>query len=135
MLSKRDPHPHPNDPQIQRLRSKNPRREEPPKRIARPPQRVDNLGPVPTYVADGRVRQLAVPFILDLSDLAVLDENVDRAVHQLLHADAFHFVEVAQVEGNGVAGAGDEVGFALDFAEGGLEAVLLCAVKSAVVDW
>ena len=51
--------------------------------------------------------------------------NIDLRVHDLLHAQLWHFVLGGEVHGDRVAGAGHLVGFTLDV-EGGFEAVPLC---------
>ena len=120
-------HPHPH---VQGLPNEHCRRVNPPKPVVGPPHGIDDIRPVPTYVADGRVGKLAVPLVLDQSDLAILDMDVDLAVDQLLLTDALDLVEVAEVEGDGVAGARHQVGLALDLGEGGLETVLWLCVSS-----
>lgn len=97
----------------------------PAKTVVRPEVWVESVKAVVfAYICDAGVGQLAVPLVLDASDLAVLVEDVDLAVDGGLFADALDFVESAHVQLNGVAGGEDAVGFALDLGEGALQAVL-----------
>jgi len=56
-------------------------------------------------------------------------EDVDLAGDGGLFADALDLVQRGHVQLDGVAGGGDAVVFALDFGEGGLEAVLWVSVR------
>lgn len=90
-----------------------------------PPPRAYEV--VDTHILEGAVRELAVPFVLDLCDLArrLVVEDVDFAVDGLLFPDALDDVARTQVHGDGVTAGGDFVVEALDFGEGGLQAVPL----------
>ena len=59
--------------------------------------------------------------------------DVYDIVNDLLFADAFDLVSVAEVHGNWVAGGGNIEGQALNFGEGGLEAVPLSLVLFAAL--
>lgn len=99
--------------------------EEPAEAVARPEERVQHIEAVVfAYICDAGVGEIAVPLVLDLGDLAAFVEDVDFAGDGGLFADALDFVEGGHVQLDGVAGGGDAVGFALDFGEGGLQAVL-----------
>ena len=86
---------------------------------------VDGVCPGSAYICDARVRQLAVPLVLDARDQAALVEDVDLAGDGRFLADALDLVHGRHVHLDRVAGRGDTVGFALDFGEGGLQAVLV----------
>ncbi len=90
-----------------------------------PPPRVHEL--VDTHILEGAIRELAIPFVLDLCDLArrLVIEDVDLAVDGLLFPDALYDVAGTQVHGDGVAAGRDFVVETLDFGEGGLEAIPL----------
>jgi len=90
-----------------------------------PEERVDEVCPGLAYICDAGIGQLAIPLVLDAGDLAGLVEDVDLAGDCSLFAYALDFVKGRHVHLDGVAGGGDAVGFALDFGEGGLEAVLV----------
>jgi hypothetical protein len=93
--------------------------------VVGPKPRVDDVCPGLAYICDAGVRQLAVPLVLYLGDLAALVEDVDFAADGRLLAEALDFVHGRHVHFDRVAGRGDAVGFALDGGEGGLQAVLL----------
>ena len=111
--------PHPRVPR------KRPAPEQPALVIMQPPPRAYEV--VDTHILEGAVRELAVPFVLDLCDLArrLVVEDVDFAVDGLLFPDALDDVARTQVHGDGVTAGGDFVVEALDFGEGGLQAVPL----------
>ena len=108
-----------------RIPRERPAPEQPPLVIMNPPPRANNM--VDTHILEGAVRELAVPLVLDLCDLArrLVVEDVDLAVDGLLFADTLDDVTRAQVHGDRVAARGDFVVEALDFGEGGLQAVPL----------
>ena len=56
-----------------------------------------------TYVCDGALRELAVPLVLDLCDLAALVEDVDDRRDGLLHTNALDLVASLHGEADGVA--------------------------------
>ena len=62
-----------------------------------PPPRIDKL--INTHICDGAIRELAIPLVLNLCDLArhLVIEDVDLAVDGLLFANALHDVAGAQV--------------------------------------
>ena len=80
-----------------------------------PPPRIHNL--INTHILYGAIRQLAIPFILHLCDLArcLVIEDVDLAVDGLLFADALHHIAGTQVHANWVAAGSDFVMEAFDF--------------------
>jgi hypothetical protein len=103
---------------------KNQQRVTPAEPVVGPKPRVDGVCPGFAYICDAGVGQLAVPLVLDACDLAALVEDVDLAGDGRLLADALDLVHGRHVHLDRVAGRGDAVGFALDFGEGGLQAVL-----------
>ena len=111
--------PHPSIP------SERPTPEQPPLVIMQPPPRVRKL--IDTHILEGAIRELAVPLVLDLCDLTrrLVVEDIDLAVDGLLLADALDDVAGTQVHGDWVAAGCDFVVEALDFREGGLEAIPL----------
>ena len=103
-----------------------------------PPPGIDEL--IDTHILNGAVRELAVPLILNLCDLArrLVVEDVDLAVDGLLFANAFYDVAGTQVHRNWVTAGSDFVMQALDFRESGLEAIPLRFVLLATYgfgDW
>ena len=86
---------------------------------------------IETHILEGAIRQLAIPLVLDLCDLARLVEDVDLAVDGLLFADALDDVAGPQVHGDRVAAGRDFVVEALDFRKRGLQAVPLRFVSLA----
>lgn len=108
-----------------RIPRERPAPEQPPLVIMQPPPRAYEV--VDTHILEGAVRELAVPFVFDLCDLArrLIVEDVDFAVDGLLFANTLHDIACTQVHGDWVAAGGDFVVEALDFREGGLQAVPL----------
>lgn len=90
-----------------------------------PPPGVCKL--INTHILEGAVRQLAVPLVLNLCDLAcrLVVEDVDFAIDGLLFTNAFDDVTRTQVHGDWVATRSDFVVEALNLGEGSLEAVPL----------
>lgn len=90
-----------------------------------PPPRTQN--PLETYILKRTVRQLAVPLVLHLRDLArrfiVVDE--DLAVDDLLFVDTLDDVARAHVEADGVPSVRHFMVQPFDGGEGRLETVLL----------
>lgn len=82
---------------------------------------------IDTHILEGAVRELSIPLVLNLCDLArrLVIEDVDLAVDGLLFTDAFHDVASTQIHRNRVATGSDFVVEALDFREGSLETVPL----------
>ena len=80
-----------------------------------PPPGIHNL--INTHILYGAIRQLAIPFVLHLCDLArcLVIEDVDLAVDGLLFADALHHIAGTQVHANWVAAGSDFVMEAFDF--------------------
>ena len=80
-----------------------------------PPPGVCEL--IDTHILEGAVRELAVPLVLDLCNLArcLVVEDVDLAVDGLLFPDALYDVAGTQVHGDWVAAGSDFVVEALDF--------------------
>lgn len=78
--------PHPSIP------SEGPTPEQPPFVIMQPPPGVCKL--IDTYIHEGAIRELAIPLVLDLCDLAciLVVKDVDLAVNGLLFADALYDV-------------------------------------------
>ena len=111
--------PHPGIPR------QGPAPEQPSFVIMQPPPGIDKL--IDTHVLKGAIRELAIPLILDLCDLArrLVIENVDLAVNGLFFANAFYDVAGTQVHSNWVTAGSDFVMQALDLRESGLEAIPL----------
>lgn len=90
-----------------------------------PPPRTQNL--LETYILKRTVRQLAVPLVLHLRDLArrfiVVDE--DLAVDDLLFIDTLDDVAHAHVDADGVPSVRHFMVQSFDGGEGRLETVLL----------
>ena len=85
-----------------------------------------------THILEGAIRELAIPLIFDLCNLAhVINEDVDLAVNDLLFTDALYDVAGTQVHGDWVAGGSDFMMEALDLRKGSLEAVPLRFVSLA----
>lgn len=106
------------------IAEQNPTGKEPAERPVCPEKGIQDVAAIVAYICDAGVGKVAVPLVLDASDLAVLVEDVDLAGDGGLLADALDLVHCGHVQLDGVAGGGDAVVFALDFGEGGLEAVL-----------
>ena len=99
--------------------------EQPPFVIMQPPPGIDKL--IDTHILKGAVRELAIPLILNLCDLArrLVVEDVDLAVDGLLFANAFYDVAGTQVHSDWVTARSDFMMQALDFRESGLETIPL----------
>ena len=111
--------PHPGIPR------QGPTPEQPPFVIMQPPPGIDEL--IDTHILKGAIRELAIPLILNLCDLArrLVVENVDLAVDGLLFANAFYDIAGTQVHSNWVTAGSDFMMQALDFRKSGLEAIPL----------
>ena len=90
-----------------------------------PPPGIDKL--IDTHILKGAIRELAVPLILNLCDLArrLVVENIDLAVDGLLFANAFYYVPGTQVQSDWIPAGSDFVVQALDFRKSSLEAIPL----------
>ena len=90
-----------------------------------PPPGINEL--IDTHISKGAIRELAIPLILNLCDLArrLVVENVNLAVDGLLFANAFYNIAGTQVHCNWVTAGSDFVMQALDFRKSGLEAIPL----------
>ena len=90
-----------------------------------PPPGIDKL--IDTHILKRAIRELAIPLILNLCDLArrLVIEYVDLAVDGLLFANAFYDVAGTQVHSDWVTTGSDFVMQALDFRESSLEAIPL----------
>ena len=111
--------PHPGIP------CKGPTPEQPSFVIMQPPPGIDKL--INTHILKGAIRELAIPLVFNLCDLAsrFVIEDVDLAVNGLFLANAFYNVACTQVHPNWVTTGSHFVVEALNFGEGGLEAVPL----------
>lgn len=111
--------PHPGIP------SEGPTPEQPSFVIMHPPPGIDKL--IDTHILDRAIRELAVPLVLNLCDLArhLVVEDVDLAVDGLFFANALHDVAGAQVHRNWITAGSYFMVETLDFRESGLEAIPL----------
>ena len=68
-----------------------------------PPPGVDKL--IDTHILEGAIRELAIPFVLNLCDLpcSLVVEDVDPAGYGLLFANALYDVAGTQVHSDGIA--------------------------------
>ena len=82
---------------------------------------------IDTHILEGAIRELAIPFILNLCDLSrrLVIEDVDPAIDGLLLADTLHDVASTQVHTDWIAARSDLVMETFDLGEGGLEAIPL----------
>ena len=96
-----------------------------------PPPGIHNL--INTHILYGAIRQLAVPFVLDLCDLArrLVVEDVDLAVDGLLFANTLHDIAGTHVHRDWVTAGCDFVMEALNLRKGSLETVPLRLVLLA----
>jgi hypothetical protein len=109
---------------------KTPQPKRPRPRIIKPPPDRENFGP--TCLRKSALWELTIPLVFNHSDLPrSIGVDAYDAVNDLFLADAFDLVPVAQAHGYGVAGRNHVEGEALDFGEGGLEAVPLRLVLFA----
>lgn len=89
----------------------------------KPPERTKQLRE--THLRNGTLRQLSIPLVLDLCDLAIgASVDVDNTLDDLLLADTFDHVASLEVHGDGVSRARHLVVQTLNFGEGGLKTVL-----------
>lgn len=88
---------------------------------------------IETHILDRAIRELAIPLVLNLRDLAAcfVVEDVDLAVNGLFFAYALHNVAGTQVHRDWVTGGCYFVVEALNFRKGSLEAIPLSFILLA----